>query len=449
MEKILLSEAAKAVSGEMVGGDVCFDSVATDSRLAHAGSMFIAIQGEKTDGHSYIQAALDNGSVCAMVCDAQYASDIPVIKVNDTVLALGKLASWYRGKFCIPIAAVTGSVGKTTTKEFCAAVLSQRYKTLKTKGNFNNHIGLPLTLCELDSSYEAAVVEMGMNHFGELKYLSEMSRPDIAIITNIGVAHIENLGSREGILKAKLEILCGMKRGSTVIMCGDEPMLWDLQGKLDYNLVYYGIENKACRYVAHSIQESGSKTLFKINGYDVEISSIGTHNIYNALAAAALGKEMSLTDEEISIGLKRFTAEGGRQNIIEQGGIVFIDDTYNANPDSMKAAISVLKKVIARRKIAVLSDMLELGTVSEKAHLEIGDVLSSSEIDAVFCFGELSRLYSERACGVKVYHYENKAELARDLIKYIEKGDAVLFKGSRATAVETILREALSHFGGR
>ncbi len=444
MKKLLISEIARAVGG-VANGEAEVKEVCIDSRLCTEGSLYIAIHGENFDGHTFTKSALANGATAAIIhhdvdCEGLF------IKVSDTKQALLALAHWMRSTFDIPVVGLTGSVGKTTTKEMTWAVLSEKYNAIKTEGNLNNDIGLPRTLMRLEEDTEAAVIEMGMSNKGEISVLSKTTEPTIAIISNIGVSHIESLGSRENICAAKLEILDGLREGAPVMLNGDDPYL--ASAKIEgHPVYYYGINDKFCDFRAVDIEQQDNSTAFTII-YDgdktqqVIIPTIGIHNVYNALAAFGTGLKLGVTPEAAANGLKKYEPSGMRQRVKIVNGIRFIEDCYNASPDSQQAALKMLSTVNAKRKIAVLGDMLELGAISEDAHKNAGLIAAKNKIDMLFTYGERSQLTAERAreCGVPFAEsYLDKGELADAILEVLEEGDAILFKASRGMALEDVI----------
>ncbi|MCD7775111.1 MAG: UDP-N-acetylmuramoyl-tripeptide--D-alanyl-D-alanine ligase, partial [Clostridiales bacterium] len=440
MLKLKICDAAKAVDGKYTA-DGEFKGVFTDTRKAVKGGLFVALEGEKFDGHDFIGKAEELGAA-AVLCRKNINAGIPVIYADDTKKALLNLASYYRGLFDIPVVGITGSVGKTTAKDMTALVAGTKYKTVKTQGNLNNDIGMPMTIFNIDDSTEAAVIEMGMNHKGEISALTAVSRPTAGIITNVGVSHIENLGSRENILKAKLEILEGMKKGSPLILCGDNDLLKTVKNN-DYDIMFFGIENTNCPVFADDIVLSEQSTSFKIlynnKKYDVFVPIAGVHNIYNALAAFSAGVKLGVEPEEAIEALKNFEPTGMRQKTEKHGGITFIEDCYNASPDSVKAAVSILMTSEGSRHIAVLGDMLELGDYSENAHRACGELAASKGVDMLFAYGEKSVFTAEGAknSGMeKVYHFTDPKDLSESLLSTLKPGDAVVFKASRGMKLE-------------
>jgi len=452
MNPLKCEEIIKATGGTLVSGrlDREFTDISTDSRSTGRENLFIPIIGERFDGHDFISDAFESGaSGCLTQRDIGPFGDKAVIKVEDTLKALGDIASYYRQKFDIPFVGITGSVGKTSTKEMVANVLSRKFKVLKTEGNLNNEIGLPLTVLRLDDSHEAAVVEMGMSGFGEISRLTSIAKPYVAIITNIGMSHIEKLGSRQNILKAKLEILEGLDKDGLVVLNGDDKLLSGLKGLLKFRTVFYGMDN-GVDYRAESVRTSGEQgSYFDITvqncDYEVYIPAPGIHNVHNALAAIAAGVELGVPMEEIIKGIAQFSPGKMRLDIISHKGMKIINDAYNASPQSMEAAISVLKDVGAgRRTIAVLGDMLEMGDWAYKAHIGVGRFAVQKGIDCIVTVGGNGRNIAEGALEAgaspdKVFSFNSNREAAEFLKVFAGDGDVVLVKGSRGMKMEEIV----------
>lgn len=449
MEILKLSEIAGACGG-IYNIDCEISGVCIDTRKITKGCLFICIKGERFDAHQFAQEALDKGAAAVMI-----HRDIDIngsfVKVADTSKALLDLGSYYRSKFNLHLIGLTGSVGKTTTKEFTYLVVNSKYNTIKTLGNLNNEIGLPQMLFQIDSKTEAAVIEMGMNHFGEMHRLSQAAKPTIALITNIGTSHIENLGSRKGILKAKLEILDGLAKGSTLVLNGDNDMLSTVKND-NYNIVFYGIENGD--FKARNIVQGDNETSFDISYYGksqrVVIPTIGIHNVYNALSAFTVGYFLDVDPQLAGDALKSYVPEGMRQKNVSLGNVTFIEDCYNASLDSMKAAIATLSDTKGNKKIAVFSDMLELGDYSETAHTEVGKIASDAKIDYLLTVGEMSRYISLSAKenGMKnALHFDGKEELADKLLEILEEGDTVIFKASRGVKLEDVIHSVYDRWG--
>ena len=437
------NEIAKAL-GTIVDSQNIINRVSIDSRDVDEHTLFFAIKGERFDGHDFVKDVAEKG-VGAIVCHKKVECDAPVIYVKDTKDALLDLASYYKDTFSdLLLIALTGSVGKTTTKEMVACVMAQKGETLKTEGNFNNEIGMPRTLFRLEETTKNAVIEMGMDGFGQISVLTNCAKPDCVIITSIGVSHIEILGSRDGILQAKLEILEGLKKGSLVFLNGDDDKLSTV--KLDdYNVVFFGIENENCDVRAVDIKEVGLSTEFIAIKGDVKqkitIPTVGIHNVYDALAAFAVGLEYGITPESIADGLKNYAPSGMRQRIKEVKGITFIEDCYNASPDSQKAGLNSLCKIAKQRKIAVLGDMLELGSFSEQAHRMVGEYAANCGVDILYTVGNESKYMADSALKAglsNVQNFTDKAKLAEILVNELQKGDTILFKASRGMKLEEI-----------
>lgn len=443
MERLMLSEIAKAV-GSSCSSDALINEICTDTRRISPGCVFVAIKGDRFDGHDYVRYAVENGAIAAVV--ERQIEGCDCIVVADTRMALLDIARYYRRKFNVILVGITGSVGKTTSKEMTALVLSERYKTLKTEGNLNNEIGLPKTLLGINSTHEAAVIEMGMSDFGEIERLSKTAQPTIAMITNIGFSHIENLKTQEGILKAKLEILSGMSDTAPLVVNADDRLLFPLKKDLNRPVYTFGKENREADYFADNIKEDGLSTFFDIN-YNgrrvaVKLPCLGGHNVLNALGAFAVGILSGVSETQAVSALEKYKSSGIRQNILKIAGQTVIADCYNASPDSMKAALSVLAGFKASgRRIAVLGDMLELGTESERLHKMVGQTVSELKPDKVFTYGNYSKSISDeaRSGGVEVFHTDDKEALICELKSFLKEGDAVLFKASRGMKLEEVM----------
>jgi UDP-N-acetylmuramoyl-tripeptide--D-alanyl-D-alanine ligase len=454
MQALWCEEIIKATNGELISGDVNinFTGISTDSRKIKSGDLFVPIVGERFDGHDFIEASLNSGASGTLTHrECLSFSGGTVIKVEDTLKALADIAAYYRQKFRIPFIGITGSVGKTSTKEMITRVLSRKYKVLKNEGNLNNEIGVPLTIFNLDDFHEIAVVEMGMSDFGEIHRLTSITRPDIAVITNIGLSHIENLGSRQNILKAKMEIFEGLSEKGIAILNGDDKLLYGLKDLLKFKTVYYGMEEEL-DYQAYNVQTSGERgsrfdITMKNKDYRVNIYVPGVHNIYNALAAVAVGIETGIPVDDIIEGIADFSSTKMRLDITSHNGIKIINDTYNASPQSMEAAINVLKDVSgSKRTIAVLGDMLEMGKFGYKAHNSIGKFAVSKGIDYIISVGENARGIVQGAleAGAKasgVLSFNDNAEAGRFLKDFVQNGDVVLVKGSRGMKMEEIVNQ--------
>ena len=454
MEPMTIREILEAVDGKLLGEfsdlDLTVKHVFTDSRNPDPGALFIPLVGERFDGHAFLNEALEGGAAGCFT-QRERESYLPgkfYIKVGSTQKALRDLARHYKQKFRIPFVAVTGSVGKTTTKDMVAAVLGERFKVLKTEGNFNNEVGLPLTLLRLNSNHEICVVEMGMNHFGEIEYLSSIVEPDVAVITNIGDSHIENLGSRENILKAKCEIFSHMdpKKGY-VILNGDDPLLEPLRASLPFQSVLVGTA-EGLDYRATGVESDGEKSVrchvrTPRSGFDVEIPALGNHMLYPTLTAASVAEHFGMTGGEIARGVLRFAPTKMRMNILKRGDeITILNDAYNANPQSMRAAVEVLSKSGGDYKIAVLGDMFELGPFAPTLHAGVGAYLGKAGIDCLVAVGELARhIYdaAKDAMVPQVYWCETKEEAKPILAELVKPNSTILVKASRGMAFEELV----------
>lgn len=442
-KKISVDKIVEICQGEVVSRGIastCND-FCCDTRLLKKGDTFLALKCEAENAIKYIEDAFEKGTI-GCICECDVPEDIInknsykfIIKVKDSVEAIQKLAEYKRSLYNIPVIAVTGSVGKTSTKEIIASVVGEVFNVKKNQGNYNNHIGVPLTILSWDENTECAVVEMGMNHFGEIEVLTKIAKPTVAVITNVGTAHIGILGSRENILKAKMEILDGLQTGGTVVINNDNDLLHtcDLS---NYNKVTYGIENES-DYMAFDIRREESSSEYKIKidekEYKVFVPLAGDHFIYNSLCSIAVGKALNIETEKIIQGIKNFELTGKRNEIIEKNGLKIINDYYNASLDSMKASLGVLKNINATRKIAILGDMLELGEYSEKLHREVGSEAAKDEVDVLCTVGRLAKDIAKEAItlGTKeVYSFDTNEECIEKLKQIINKGDCILLKAS-------------------
>lgn len=448
MEKLLLSEIVTAVQGSFgYPSDIEVTSISTDTRTIEKGSVFIALKGKNFDGHDYAKKAMELGAVAVVTEHA--IEDAKCIIVDSTQTALLDIAGYYRDKFDIKLVGITGSVGKTTTKEFVSLVMSKKFKTLKTQKNFNNEIGLPMTLFNLSSEHEAAVIEMGMSNLGEISRLSLTAKPNLCLVTNIGFSHIENLGSQENILKAKLEILDGADETAPLIVSKDDKFLKTVEVREGRKLIFYSVSDSSADVYTSEIKTNGETIEFNINYgssvYKAVINCLGEHNVKNALAAFCVGVEYGINPEDIVQAIGEFVPDGIRQKISDINGVKVIADCYNSSPDSAKSALRTLAQVdTSGRKIAVLGDMLELGKMSKELHRTVGEAVFENSIDILLCVGELSEHYIKGAVkkgfeksNAKVFG--SKSELAEYLKTIMIKGDAVLFKASRGMKFEEII----------
>lgn len=460
MKSLTLGEIARAVGGELCRGspDLRVRAVSTDSRTVSGGELFFALKGQRHDGHDFASRAVAAGAAGVVV--EREVPDLPpgaaVIRVRDTLCALQQLARYHRDTFAVPVIGVTGSSGKTTTKDLVASVLSRRFKTLKTTANRNNEIGLPLTLLELSEEHEALVVEMAMRGPGEIAFLCRLARPTAAVITNIGEAHLERLGSVENIARAKGEILEAVPPEGFAFLHRDSPYIRREASRCRGRVYYFGLDGEA-DVVAYNLRPAGGGYRFYLQlpsgeGGEVFLPLWGRHNVENALAAAGVGWALGVPFADIAAGLAGVELTPMRLEITEipGAGVKIINDTYNANPGSTRAALSVLAEVGAgRRRIAVLGDMLELGEAGPASHRKIGS-LAAGTADYLVAVGELAAHYISGALEAgmpagRTAHFASRGEAASFLKELLRPGDVVLVKGSRGMRMEEIVEEVGKH----
>ena len=445
MSRMTLEQAARWCGGTVAPqyAQVSFLGASNDSRSLEPGQLFVALEGAR-DGHEFIPGALAAGAA-AVLC-SRCDGDFPAIVVRDPRKALGDIARQERMRLNLKVVGVTGSVGKSTTKEMIAGILSQKYRTGKTPVNHNNDIGMPMAILALPEDTEVAVLEMGMNHFGEMAYLTSIAAPDIAVITNIGTMHIEHLGSREGILHAKLEILQGLRPGGKLVYNGDEPLLWNLRGTGRTAPLYFGLENPACTVRCPQMQEWEGRTELTVAArettFQVGLPVEGRHFVYDALAAVAVAQLLEVPTAQIQQGLAAFQSMEGRQEIYEAGGYTIIQDCYNAGPESMAASLAVLGKRAGRR-IAVLGDMLELGVCTQAEHYRVGRI-AAGKCDLLLALGKnAGRVVNGAITGgmrpLDAMAFDNAQDLIDALRARAKPGDILLFKGSRGMKMEQVL----------
>ena len=418
-------------------------NISNDSRDIKEDTIYAAIVGERLDGHDFARAALENGAIAAIVEKRVTEKDI---LVKDTRRALKDIAMGYRRRFDIPFLAVTGSSGKTTTKDMLYFAVSESRKTLRNLGNLNSEIGLPMTVFNLDESHECAVLEMGMYVQGEIDYLAEIVKPHFAIITNVGVAHIQSAGSRENILKAKMEIANYMTQSDVLLINGDNDMLQTVDtGAIKPSVYKYGLEeHNDIRLISYETTESGMKIRADILGKitEYEIPTLGIHNIYNSLSVMGLCSLMGLDMKKSAEGIRKYQPSKYRMEIKSVSGKTLIEDFYNANPDSLRASIETFRQMQGERKVAVLADMLELGAISEKEHMNAG--IQASEIfDVIICIGSDAKYIGKGAIENgfdkgRVYYFANNEEAVSEINSILRPGDAVLMKGSRGMKLEEV-----------
>ncbi|WZL74735.1 UDP-N-acetylmuramoyl-tripeptide--D-alanyl-D-alanine ligase [Clostridiaceae bacterium 35-E11] len=458
--KLTVQEVVYATKGKLIRGDKksIIHGVSMDSRSIKKNEIFIPLIGEKFNGHDFIKKAIDQGATAILASqwnkeDVQNNENVSMVQVEDTLQALHGLARYYLSKFPIPVIAVTGSTGKTTTKDMIASVLSKKYNVLKNKGNYNNHIGLPMTVFELEPCHEIAVFEMGMSNLGEISKLSDIAQPNIGVITNIGLSHIEHLGCQENIFKAKMEITNSFDASSRLIVNGDDKFLRSLKSKPPkYQVDFVGF-GEDCTYRAMNVENLGTegvrfqiKLKDKLHAFTLNIP--GEHNVYNALCAIDIGMALEMDIKMIQQGLEEFHGSKMRLHIFNTNdNIKVINDAYNASPDSMKAAIAVLEKIEGSRKIAVLGDMLEMGTYSQKGHYDIGSEISRKNIDILITVGKEAQNIGAGAIDSgfdknNIFICKNNQEAIKALDCFVQKGDIILVKGSRGMHMEEIVEYA-------
>ncbi|MBC2684117.1 UDP-N-acetylmuramoyl-tripeptide--D-alanyl-D-alanine ligase [Bacillus toyonensis] len=430
---------------------ITIQGVSIDTRKIEKGNLYVPIQGEHFDGHAFVDKAVENGAVATLWMKdvANSPENLPVIFVEDTLLALQMLAKNYRDQLDVKVIGVTGSNGKTSTKDIVTSLLATKFKVQKTEGNFNNHIGLPLTILNLEENTEVAVLEMGMSSRGEIEFLSKLARPNAAIITNIGEAHLMDLGSREAIAEAKLEIVAGLQEGGVFVYNGDEPLLTNRVPEMNLatETVTFG-DARANDYYPTTVTLQATGTHFKMNreeNISFYIPVLGKHNVYNTLASMAIAKHFGVTWEEMKQGLVTLQMTGMRMEIVKKdSGLTVINDAYNASPTAMEAAFHLMNGLDGfSQKIVVLGDMLELGDQEVQFHYEVGKLIDPAKISYVFTYGRLGAQIAEGAeinfPGERVKAYHNKEELVKDLQAVVGNNDVVLVKASRGMKLEEVI----------
>lgn len=467
MRGLTPSAIAEACNGKLYYGAASAEQVAKqeitcavlDSRKVEKGGLFFANEGAQVDGHKFIGQVYEKGAL-VVVCEKDPATVErehgvlssawgAYILVDNTLQALKDIATYYREQLTIPVVGITGSVGKTSTKEFIASVLAQKYEVLKTEGNFNNEVGLPLTLLRIQDHHQVAVVEMGISDFGEMHRLSQMAKPDICVLTNIGQCHLENLGTRDGILKAKTEIFDFMAEDGYVCAYGEDDKLCTLGKVKGREVTFFGMSSEFPVY-ADQIENKGlfgSEAILHVMGQmtEVQIPLPGQHMVINATAAAAVANLLGLDMEQIAQGIESVQAVGGRSHIMALKDYTLIDDCYNANPVSMCAAIDLLKMANGR-KVAILGDMFELGTDSDQMHARVGAYAAEQGVDVLICVGENSRFMYEAALEIKieaqqVHYFEGRDEMMAKLPAMLVKGDTILIKASHGMGFDQVVKQ--------
>ncbi|MBI5875384.1 MAG: UDP-N-acetylmuramoyl-tripeptide--D-alanyl-D-alanine ligase [Deltaproteobacteria bacterium] len=457
MIRLTVKDIANAVNGNLMSGneDVWINGVSTDSRTIRKGELFFALKGPNFDGHRFIEDVLNKGVAGAVInaeCGMRNA-EFPVIQVEDTLAALGDLARYWRGLHPVPLIAVSGSCGKTTTKEMIASILNASRTIIKTEGNLNNLIGLPLTLFGLNNIHKAAVVELGISEKGEMQRLARICKPDVAVLTNIGEAHMSTLGSIEGVASAKGELFQEMDTSGTAIINMDDPRLASMAGNIRAKKITFSVKpapagSKQGSKADVMLKGEGQETTFIVMGEEipVRLQYAGAHNLSNAAAAIAAAIQLGATKEEIIEGLSSVKPLCGRMEIISlANGITIIDDTYNANPLSMEASLKSLA-AMKRRKIAVLADMLELGDIAQAAHKNIGRLAKEFGIEFLFATGNFRKDVAKGALDAgmpadKIFEAADKTGLVEALHNIIRDGDSILVKGSRGMKMEEVVKQ--------
>ena len=445
MEKLSLIEIAERL-GCHQPPQAEITRVVTDSREAGAGALFVALPGERVDGHDYINKALAAGAEAAIAeHDGDYTHPERVLRVQSSLRALLEISALYREKMPAQVIGITGSVGKTTTKEMVAAVMASAFRIIKTEGNQNNEIGAPKTLMSITPDTQVAVVEMGMSAPDEIKDLCYAARPMMGVITNIGVSHIERLGSRENILKAKLELADALPDGAVLLLCDDNDLLHTVEIPR-LRVIRYGLHSDRADIRAEIISTTPLSTRFVLHAEgesrEAVIPGTGEHLVLNALAAFGAGRAMGIPAETAIEALKNYTPSGQRQKVVEHGGVTMVEDCYNASPDSMRAAIKTLGQFpCTGRRIFVAADMLELGDIAEESHREIGTLCAQEGIDLLLTWGELARYAhsAAAAAGMQCRHFERKEDLTRYLIDTARQGDVIWCKASHGMALEEVI----------
>lgn len=451
MKRFTLRQILNSCNGEFFGDSSLLDkavsSIVTDSRQVKESSLFVAVVGERVDGHDFAQQCFEKGAVCVL-CEKKI--DIPngktAILVKSTLQAIKEIAKAYRELFTIPFIGITGSVGKTSTKEMIAAALGESFCVLKTQGNFNNELGVPLTLFRLEDCHEVAVIEMGISDFGEMTRLTAMVEPDICVITNIGYCHLERLKDLDGVLKAKTEMFLSMQKNGKIFLNGDDEKLRTITDVSGIKPVFYGLDSRNDYYAADIVNNADEKLKCKICYdsvcLDTVIPALGNHMAANAACAFAIAKSLGMTDEKILNGIAKYKTVGSRSNVIKTDSFTIIDDCYNANPTSMRSSIDMLKNFTGRR-VCILGDMKELGKNELALHLSTGEYAATSKIDLVIAIGEIAEKIAEGAKGkgAKAVHFDTVEKANDSLSSLLERGDVILVKASRAMKLENVVEK--------
>ena len=447
--RLKLSDIVKAAGGKLLCGDenTVITSFFTDSRQAENGAMFVPIRGERTDGHNYISSALKAGASASFTdhpLPPETAGDKALVLVKDCREALQKAAAWYREQFQIPVVGITGSVGKTTAKEMVAQALSAKFRVLKTAGNQNSQVGVPITVCGLKKDHTAAVVEMGVSMPGEMGRIAAVVKPTCAVMTNIGVSHLEFMKTRENILKEKSHIADYLPEGGFLFVNGDDDLLPTLKERLGNKVVTFGL-GPHCDWRAYDLKEADKGTFFTCqapNGERTElfVPAAGEHNVRNALASMAVARSLGVPAADGARAISAYKAPAMRQQVLEANGLLIIDDSYNASPDSVRSALEVLStRKVPGKRVAVLADMLELGELSQQGHWDSGEYARKKGVDLLVAVGPLSKDTAE-GFGPGAQWFASNEEVIAYLRSQLNPGDAVLVKGSRGMRVDRIVQ---------
>ncbi len=459
MKKLTLKDFLKLSGAQIVNSEILkekkISGVSTDSRTVKEHELFFALKGENFDAHDFLNDVFAKKPAAAVVHKSWKEKNLPalqklqcgIIAVHDTTTAFGELANIYRKKFDIPIIAIGGSNGKTTTKEMAAAVLKTKYNVLSTEGNLNNNIGVPQTLFRLCANHDAAVIELGTNHFGELRYLCTVAEPTHALITNIGKEHLEFFGDEEGVAKEEKELFRWIReRKGFSFVNTDDPYLESERKENKKNFCYGTTAKAALRAKKILLNESGCASFTVERGkktFRIQLSVPGNHNVINALAAVSIGLKFSASEKNIVSALSNFVSANKRMQVLHHSGFTILNDTYNSNPDSVAAALNTLQSISNKgKKIAVLGDMRELGVSSKREHTNIGVIAAEMKLDALFTFGPLSK-YTSEAFGKRAFHFNTKTELIVELHRILKNFDVVLVKGSRGMKMEEVVNQLL------
>lgn len=451
MEKIKITEIVKAVRGKPYGdNNIIISGVSIDSRTVKKGDIFFAIKGERFDGHNFVNNAVSKGAVACVVQSPKSKVQCPSITVKDTVIALQDFAKYYRSRFDVKVVGITGSNGKTTTKDILTSVLSRKISVLSTEGNFNNHIGLPLTLFNLEKKHRYCILEMGANHKGEITRLCDISSPSVGIITNIGTAHIGNFGSLRNTLKEKAKLFLSIGCNGIAVINNDDNFIFSIIENIKCRKITFGIKNSADVMACDVLLKTDSTVFsirYKKRKEKIVLPVAGLFNVHNALAAAASAVSLGFSVGEIAAGIQRFVPPAERMETINlKNGIVILNDSYNANPTSMREAIENFSKIFYNnRKILVLGDMLELGKFETSEHKKIGEFIKINKYaDEVLTVGNPAKYISEKSAGI---WFKNKNKLSEYLKKNLKKGDAVFFKASRKIGLDEVVNSLITDKG--